>query len=35
MKGALIASLKILSVVLFFALWLMISLFWPKQRKGH
>lgn len=35
MKGALIASLKILSIVLFFALWLLWSLFWPKARKGH
>ena len=35
MKGALIASLKLLSLVLFFALWLIITLFWPKPHKGH
>ena len=35
MKGALIACLKLLSIVLFFALWLFIALFWPKAHKGH
>ena len=35
MRGAIVATLKVLSLFLFFALWLAWSLFWPKQRKGH
>jgi len=35
MKGAIVATLKIAVLFLFFALWVFVTLFVPKRHKGH